>query len=597
MTSLLCLISTRRFRSREPRSFGELGRDERGVVLLAGIVGGALLVGALWHLVSVGDAIIWRERAQDTADAAAFQNAVLQARGMNVIVVLNLIMALAMSVLVTWRMIEFILAGLIVFFTILCLGTGFACAVPPPIARLEGWFLQKDPGVAEKVVKVCAGVNVLERVVATAGPMFAAVHASVDTATDYDASFVVAVSPSIASPEFMSLPAAADGDNRALINRVVRHTIDDNITKCLRGRRPPPARRQGVNSRWNVVAQERLGLFVSLPVMDDRLGALCAQAGNFYDAAMTDFFSGGGSFALVKSWLDYASEMKGTMFGAAPSLFCMPPAAGAANADATLQAEIDKQVNAACSQAEDSFSSDAFRGLSEEERAKNPFYVKPEDRPLPRLSTRNQDLPIDPRTGFNREKCKEKTREDSALKRAAEARSALDKVMECVKPAKVWESATNGNLFMQSFSFVLRGVDSERADDMLEVGDRQQLGNVVPIETGWIRAQAEMYFDCTGNWASCDPNAMWQVKWRARLRRIQPLDRMAGDAFALTLATGISHGLQRLFGNWAYGTGDDLGTDAKYGNLSNLVRDPIQWLVYELNPLVRDPGENDPVIH
>ncbi|HEY0465795.1 MAG TPA: hypothetical protein VGC79_16390, partial [Polyangiaceae bacterium] len=73
-----------------------LAQDTRGAILVVGIVFGVLLVGALWHVAGIGDAIAWRERAQDAADAGAFENAVWNARGMNVLVAINIVMSLVL---------------------------------------------------------------------------------------------------------------------------------------------------------------------------------------------------------------------------------------------------------------------------------------------------------------------------------------------------------------------------------------------------------------------------------------------------------------------------------------------------------------------
>jgi hypothetical protein len=606
------------------RSAGELAHDPRGFIAFAGIVGGALLVAALWHIVSVGDAIVWRERAQDTADAAAFQNAVLQARGMNAIVVLNLIMALVMSLLIIWRMIELFLAALLVGSGILCATTGFGCALMGLVARAEIWFVQKDPQFSRAIARVCAGVNVLEKVVATAAPAFAAVQASTDPREDYGGT-VFAVSPSLVSPEFMSLPYPRD--RRSLVNRVFRHNVDYHFGRCFRGMRGggnagaaatnPPARRPPAmaTSRvyspdrsqarkitdqiWHTASQERMGVLVSLPVMQDRIGALCAQAGNYFDEALISA-TAGGDLSFLTGALGKISSLKGMLFAAAPSLFCMPPEDGVQSLGSLMQDSIKNEVKDRCSWAEAH-----YRAASPEERTKWPlsqFYVKPEDRPMPGLlfGPKESELPIDPQSGFNREKCRVETQkeQEAAVRKAEDSRKALNEVLECVKPAKVWELATNGNLFMQSFSFVHRDANSERADRLLDVGDRQETGNVVPIETPWIRAQAEMYFDCRDTWVGCDSTAMWQVRWRARLRRIQPLNRMVSDALALTLATGISHGLQRFFGDRAYDTGHRLGTDAKFGNVSNYPRDVAQAAGYWLfDELIGMDGTNSKTIH
>jgi len=77
--------------------------DERGAIMVMGIFMCSCLVGALWYLAGIGDAILYRERMQEAADAIAFSDAALHARGMNLIVMVNLIMAAILSVRVAIR--------------------------------------------------------------------------------------------------------------------------------------------------------------------------------------------------------------------------------------------------------------------------------------------------------------------------------------------------------------------------------------------------------------------------------------------------------------------------------------------------------------
>ena len=84
---------------------GDLRRDERGAILVLGIFMCSCIVGALWYLAGIGSAIVYRERMQEAADAIAFSGAVLHARGMNLIVLINFVMAaiLAIRVEMRWR--------------------------------------------------------------------------------------------------------------------------------------------------------------------------------------------------------------------------------------------------------------------------------------------------------------------------------------------------------------------------------------------------------------------------------------------------------------------------------------------------------------
>ena len=70
----------------------ELHRDQRGAIMLMGLCMACFLIGSLWFLIGIGDAIVFRDNMQEVADHAVFTSAVLHAKGMNFISALNLIM-------------------------------------------------------------------------------------------------------------------------------------------------------------------------------------------------------------------------------------------------------------------------------------------------------------------------------------------------------------------------------------------------------------------------------------------------------------------------------------------------------------------------
>src|SRR3954462_14263519 len=110
---------------REPRRGRGLDRDERGAILVLGVFMCACMAGALWYLIGIGDAILYRERLQEGADAVAFSAATLDARGMNLIVLLNLLMACVLGVRVAMKAAQ---SALVVI--------GGICTVIPPLAEL-----------------------------------------------------------------------------------------------------------------------------------------------------------------------------------------------------------------------------------------------------------------------------------------------------------------------------------------------------------------------------------------------------------------------------------------------------------------------------
>jgi hypothetical protein len=105
-------------------------------------------------------------------------------------------------------------------------------------------------------------------------------------------------------------------------------------------------------------------------------------------------------------------------------------------------------------------------------------------------------------------------------------------------PLTVWSSASNGSQWMQVWGInVAPGMDdvserkvavAQRAFDMVEPS--------IKMKTPVYFAQAEFFFDCTEGWgdAECNQsaNAMFAVKWRARMRRAEgpQLATMLGGA-------------------------------------------------------------------
>lgn len=90
-----------------PRSLtGRLRASDDGAIVVFGIFFAVLVLGMLYYFVGIAATIYYRERLQDAADASAFASAIVHARGMNTIALINMVMAAVLSVLVTLRLIE-----------------------------------------------------------------------------------------------------------------------------------------------------------------------------------------------------------------------------------------------------------------------------------------------------------------------------------------------------------------------------------------------------------------------------------------------------------------------------------------------------------
>lgn len=105
--------------------------DRRGFVSVQGVFAMAFLLGAIWYLVGLGDAIVFHETLQDASDSVAFAPSVMQARGMNVLALVNLVMSAILAVLVAVKIIQLLLLAANVI----------ACAIPfnPYCPLLSSW--------------------------------------------------------------------------------------------------------------------------------------------------------------------------------------------------------------------------------------------------------------------------------------------------------------------------------------------------------------------------------------------------------------------------------------------------------------------------
>jgi hypothetical protein len=146
--------------------------DQCGAITVMGVFMASFLIGILFYMIGTGDAILYREHMQDAADATAFSAAVYDARGMNIIALINLIMAGILAVLILLNLIVLILAAVGFFF--------------PPADAIAAELKELITDVGPIVTKVLTGMDFVADGVAVAVPWVAFVK-SIDVANEYGA--------------------------------------------------------------------------------------------------------------------------------------------------------------------------------------------------------------------------------------------------------------------------------------------------------------------------------------------------------------------------------------------------------------------------
>jgi hypothetical protein len=192
--------------------------NDRGAVMLISVYFAIFGVSMLYLAIGAGETVLFREHLQDAADAAALSGAITHARVMNIIVLINVVMAALLAVLVTIKLVEgAAIVGAVIAAGLAWFTGGTSLAAIPPLNALRA--------------------NMASLYEEAKDPIFTALEALKDAADAIKA----------------AAPAASD--------TVVQSDIEENAAIVLAGFASPTVE--------------------ELPVEDDAYEELCRKAGEF----------------------------------------------------------------------------------------------------------------------------------------------------------------------------------------------------------------------------------------------------------------------------------------------------------------------------
>jgi hypothetical protein len=485
------------------RPEGPLGRgvcgDERGAIIVMGIFMCACLVGILWYLAGIGDAIIFRERMQEGADATAFTAAVLHARGMNLLVMINLIMACILAVRVALRVSIIVLEVIGIALSWLGVGEG--------ILAVAG-VIQEAEKISQPIITAALeGLTAVEEIIPRVVPP-AAIVGSVQVSLKYRPIVKEAIAGNPVTTTG-GLPVE-DGDPSVLCFHAAKAVVDIIFSF------PGVSKFRG----W----------------FGDAFGDLVAAGG--------DYFCGlGGSSnppdlsSLINDQTDSGCDKK------KDDLQQKSDAAAQAYQDAC-----DK-YRASCS--------------SQLQPNQTPATLKATEQADLSAKQGDAETKLAALKAYNGDQCRKEAKDkiNQSLKNNSSSSSSGGKIaprrvkadwMNGIKNAQMLAVAVGDTNFLNPApKFVTIG--------QWQSGGTI----TVPDSAGFALAQAEYFYDCTGKWDSHSCNgknkpgglhrddqelAMWNFHWRARLRRynkpfegsVPGLDKLSGALNALAVIQRIS---------------------------------------------------------
>jgi hypothetical protein len=404
-----------------------LKQDQRGAIMVVGVFMACFLVAMLWYVAGVGNAILFRQRMQDGADAASFAAAVYHARGMNIIAMVNLIMAAILAVLVALKIAYVLLRITEAICAAICavsLGTSPTCELVP--------LLEDAAETVDDVIKTVAPI----------------VHNTLKALSKLEVGVAYAI-PWLAEKKAYDV---AVGTQKPVEGGLM-------LSESL------------------IPGGGKLGL----PVEEDTYSVLCDHAVTVVaDVALAPF----AAFGLPTGW---AQGLVKGFVDIAPGYFCDGGGGGGSG-------NLGGQAGAVC---------------------------KAQAKAVKEANDANAKLPKDkqkPPQKFDQKKCMdEQTKKLQQVNMPSNGGGNTDGQT----PKKVYASASAGDRYFNVTSYAWGDMKITRMANK-RVGMAAWGKKLVSVPKYWGMVQfsnAEFYYDQAGTWDDMKDDAMWNMRWRARMRR------------------------------------------------------------------------------
>jgi hypothetical protein len=502
------------------RLISKFSSDRRGAMSLIGCFMALFLTGAIWYVVGVADSMMYRERVQDGADAVAFAGAVYHARGMNIIVTLNILMAALLGLVVLARLLRFLndTANVI---SCGCTAVPFIGAVCGSICSVtssaRGPLRTLETNLTNLYNRLGPILSKTQRGVALAMPWIAEVKAvGVSLRYGPDVRFGAIASFSMVKlprDERLGLPVQ-EGDDSVLCGKVSSGIVDlvfkpfDGIpgSGLVKGWLEGPL--EGFVASFcgggDLIDPEKAEE-IKREEEEDQIDEICDWQRNI-SRALAQPYLPGAMMSIQTARADHA--------------------AGDVGKDLTRLQCYSLQRNQLLAGLP---AFGAYQGQS----------IPDDVREVPDVGDLMDggtgDAPTQTSLGcpFDRNRCENEARSDIRARRAqaeqengGESAEIDPEARRETTPKIVYAPAHNGDPYFQVWSIVYANDAraSKPAKGVEIAADGRRRADAVDFwaRLGW--AQAEFYFDHEGAWTEdiSENQAMWNLRWRARLRRVTP---------------------------------------------------------------------------
>jgi hypothetical protein len=467
--------------------------DDRGVVALAGLAMAVFMVGVLYYEIGIGEAVTFHEQLQDASDASGFASAVYHAKGMNMIVMINLIMSAVLSVIVVLRVLGAVCGVIGGIASAICWFFPIVCPVADGLDDAAEWCENTATRLDPDVHDALKALNTVATAVAVGMPWVAAIKSVTvgpmyyPQVTSRKGGATVAVSVSLI-PALSCIPVSSKSSDEDGSGKDSDKDSDDDGSS-IEGK------------RWG------------LPVEEGEFDELCSEAIKFVPELIEDVIVlavTDGKSSTPPKWLGWVNDHLASALGSFPEYFCDSASTGGGE-----EPDIEKDAKDICGKQSDAFDKCvkqqtplADGGLPPVDPDKDP--CKGDTAGL--VSSAKKKDSSNPK--FDDDACEK----DEKKKLTP---STADQIKDSALPKAIYRYAANGNDYMAVWSFGW-GDFSGHAAEGISVAT-WKAGAPADDDTVKMVSKAEFFYAAEKSkptWGENSEDSMWNPRWQARLRRV-----------------------------------------------------------------------------
>lgn len=559
--------------------------DDRGVVAIVGLAMAVFLTALVYYEMGIGDAITFKEQLQDASDASGFAAAVYHAKGMNMIVLLNLIMAAVLAIIVILRVLQLLFGIVSALIPAICWIPGLEWLCPFESAAVEGeeWASTTAETMDPIVKTALIGLNDVATAIAVGMPWVALIKSgTVGTqyypqVTSDKGGGTIMLSMSLI-PDMSWIPPVSGASSKA------SSAIMNGVGLGSEGGEGTSSQIEG--KRWG------------LPVQEGEFDYLCDQAAqalpDLIEWAINAAFHGPN--AQPPKWLSWLNNTIGGIIGSWPQFFCDSDSMTSSQIDSMVQSQAQTACNNNQKQWNQCVQQLELYGFSAPQLPPIPAGGGP----LPPTGTNSTNADstgackgigtqVKASPAFDMKGCMSEETE-TIDNEASAASKDWGATKESTLPKAIYTYAANGNDYMAVWSFAW-GTFSNNEESGVSLAEWGNGGSAPsgtsPTSGGGLAppkpthptmlTKAEFFYavenPCTADsgkqdfgtkgsatlcstpldmpyWGDYQADTMWNPRWKARLRRVAPpmipIGQMASSGFSSLLGTALSKGLGML---------------------------------------------------